>query len=323
MATQQQYIGYDNIVSIGNITADSAAIGYPVTNLANPATNLRWKSDSTAVQYITISDIGSAPVDYISIAAHNLGSTRCAIDIEVKESGSSTWLSILNFPYYPDDDRPILRIAPGADSYGCSWNQDGSYFGSTWYQGLGENTYSTWDQSADSYTGGYFDDTGADVYDAIVYDDSAADTYETYGNYDAVRIKITPHSTKPQIGVLYVGKIMQLERGIYVGHTPITYGRDVAEVNGLAESGDFLGRIIRQTTYSSAIKMSHITPVWYRNNFDPFVLACKTKPFFYAWRLNDYANEVGFCWFSKSVPVPENTGPRGLMSVNFSVGGMA
>jgi len=324
MADAQQYIGHDNIVSISNVAADSEAAGYPITNIANPATNIRWKSDSLSVQYITVTcPVDGSPVDYVGIAAHNLGSARCAVDIEVRESGASAWYSILNFPYYPSDDKPILRIAPGTDSYGCSWDQDGSYFGASWDQGFGENTYASWDQNGDSYTGGFFDDPTADSYDTVTYDDAGADTYETRGRYAEIRLKITPQYVKPQIGTIYVGKVMQMERGIYIGHTPITYGRDVAEVNGMSESGDFLGRIIRQTTYSASIKMTHITPTWYRNVFDPFVIACKAKPFFYAWRINTYADEVGYCWFSKGIPVPDNTGPRGMMSVSFGIGGQA
>jgi hypothetical protein len=325
MATPQQYIGYDSIVSISKVSATRSAEGYPVTNLANPATNIKWKSDSTEEQYITVTNtLDGRPLDYIGIASHNLGSASCGIDIEVLEESGSSWYSILQFPYYPSDDKPILRIAPGTDSYGCSWNQDGGYFGCSWFQGFGENTYATWNQDADSYTGGFFDDPTADSYDTIIYDDPAADTYETYGRYAAIRLKLMPSAdVRPEIGVLYIGLVMQLERSIYVGHTPITYGRDVAEVNGMAESGDFLGRIIRQTTYNSEVTMKNLTPIWYRNVFDPFVLACRSKPFFYAWRLNGYPAEVGYCWFAKSIPVPKNTGPRGMMSVSFQIGGQA
>jgi len=52
------------------------------------------------------------------------------------------------------------------------------YFGCSWDQGFGENTYATWNQDVDSYTGGFFDDPTADSYDTIIYDDPAADTYD-------------------------------------------------------------------------------------------------------------------------------------------------
>jgi len=71
-----------------------------------------------------------------------------------------------------------IRIAGSNVGYGATWNQDGSYFGCSWDQGFGENTYATWNQDADSYTGGFFDDPTADSYDTIIYDDPAADTYD-------------------------------------------------------------------------------------------------------------------------------------------------
>ena len=71
-----------------------------------------------------------------------------------------------------------IRIAGSNVGYGATWNQDGSYFGCSWDQGFGENTYATWNQDVDSYTGGFFDDPTADSYDTIIYDDPAADTYD-------------------------------------------------------------------------------------------------------------------------------------------------
>ncbi|NTU67962.1 MAG: hypothetical protein HGB02_03670 [Chlorobiaceae bacterium] len=257
MATQQQYIGYDNIVTIGNITADSSISGYPATNAANPATNLKWKSDSTAAQYVTITNTASAEIDYVGIAAHNLSSSGCTVDIQVQATSNGSWVSALSSPFTVTDDRPILKTFVSSTPY-------------------------------------------------------------------AIRLKITPSgSIKPYIGVIYAGSITQLQRGVYVGHTPITYSRDVSEVNGMAENGDFLGRIVRQTSYASAIRISNMTPAWYRETFEPFVIACATKPFFYAWRKDEYADEVGYCWTSGGVPVPENSGPGALMSISFKIGGQA
>ncbi|WP_294344685.1 hypothetical protein [Prosthecochloris sp.] len=252
----QQYIGYDNAVTISNVSADSSQSSYPVTNLANPATNLLWKSDSTSAQYVTIDSAATQDCDYIGIAGHNLGSAECDVEIEGQTTDGGAWSSIVS-QFSPANDRPILKTFTSDDYYG-------------------------------------------------------------------VRIKITPGgSTKPQIAVVYTGEIMQMQRNIYIGHTPITYARSVDTVSGFSESGQFLGRIIKATTHKSKVSMSNMTKEWFRSTFDAFVLASKTVPFFYSWRLTDYATEIGYCWVTGGVPVPDNTGPSGMMSVSFSISGLA
>jgi hypothetical protein len=142
-------------------------------------------------------------------------------------------------------------------------------------------------------------------------------------SYYAVRLKITPAGTKPVLAVLYVGKIMLLPRNTYVGHTPIPYGRTVEAVSGFSESGQFLGRIVRGTTYRTAVSVKNITPAWYRQTFEGFVAASATAPFFYAWRLTDYALEIGYCWIKGGVPQPQNSGPGAFMAVSFDIEGIA
>lgn len=252
----QQYIGYDNTVTISNVSADSEQTKYPATNLANPATNSLWKSDSTSAQYVTIDIDAVQHCDYIGIAGHNLGGASCAVTIEGQTTDGGVWSSIVS-EFSPANDRPILKTFTSDDYY-------------------------------------------------------------------SIRIKITPGgTTKPQIAVVYAGKIMQMQRNIYVGHTPIPYARTVNAVSRLSESGQFLGRVIKATTYKSRVKIDHMTKDWYRSTFDAFVQASKTKPFFYAWRLTDYATEIGYCWVTGNVPVPDNTGPSGMMGVSFDISGLA
>ena len=254
-STLQQYIGYNNKVTIGNVAADSSQSAFPVTNLANPATNSRWKSDSISGQYITVSLAGQN-VNYVGIAGHNLGASGCAIVIEGQESSGGSW-SVIVASFTPSLDIPILKIF-------------------------------------------------------------------TKDEYYAVRVKLTPSgTTKPQIAVLYIGEVMLLERNAYVGKTPMMYARNVSSVNGFAESGDFLGRIIRGTTYSAKISIANMSPAWYRSTFDAFVQASATTPFFYAWRYVDYPLEIGYAVVSGGVPIPQNTGPNKLMSISFDIEGRA
>lgn len=251
----QQYIGYDNRVTINNVTADSEQAAFPASNMAHPETTNRWKSsDASAVQYVTVT-LGGSTVDYIGIAGHNFGSGACALVLQGQAAQAGAWTDLVA-SFSPANDKPILKIF-------------------------------------------------------------------TTAVYNALRLKIIPSGTKPILAVLYVGKIMLLSRNIYVGHTPIPYGRIVEAVSGFSESGQFLGRIIRGTTYQSSVSIKNITPTWYRETFEGFVAAATSAPFFYAWRLNDYANEIGYCWIKGGVPQPQNTGPGPFMAVSFDIEGIA
>ncbi|NTW98522.1 MAG: hypothetical protein HGB35_01015 [Geobacteraceae bacterium] len=252
----QQYIGYENRVTIYNIVATSEQVDYPATNLANDGTASKWKSnDASSVQYVTVT-LGGSTVDYIGFAGHNFGSGACALVIQGQTAQGGMWTDLVA-SFSPANDKPILK------TFTCV-------------------------------------------------------------SYYAVRLKITPAGTKkPEAAVLYIGAVMLLPRNIYVGHTPIPYGRGIEAVNGLSESGAFLGRIIRGTTYGSTVSIKNMTPEWYRSTFERFIAVAKTSAWFYAWRLADYPEEIGYCWVKGGVAVPEKSGPKGFMSVSFDIQGIA
>ena len=414
----QQYIGYNNAGTIGNVVADSEQANYPATNLANPATNLLWKSDSTSAQYVTIDIDAEQSCDYIGIARHNLGTAQCDIEIQGQTVDGGAWSTIVpdfgpsswnfNHSEYTTHKATTEQTSNKSTRHGDFWKlvdnavsglhglsrsysgaatrtvslvvkagtltkcrlkfynpTDGSrevtkfdlssgnvLSGSGNIQNLGNGEYlisitatSTVDDEIHincinangdvSYTGTgtdffYMADLQVDIgssikgYAPLTSDNKPILKTFTSGDYYGVRIKITPGgSIRPQMAVVYTGEIMQMQRNIYVGHTPIPYARSINAVNRLSESGQFLGRIIKGTTYKSQVKIQHMTKDWYRSTFDTFVKVSKTKPFFYAWRLTDYATEIGYCWVIGGVPVPDNTGPNGMMSVSFNISGLA
>lgn len=143
----------------------------------------------------------------------------------------------------------------------------------------------------------------------------------TAGDYIAIRLRMSAGDEAPEIGVLYAGKALVLERTIQVGHTPITYGRDTNIVNQVSENGNFLGRIKVGETLETAFDMQIVTPGSYRSDIDPWVEAATTKPFFFAWRPETWPNEVGFCWMTNQ-PRPVNAFPNGGMSIDFQMRGV-
>lgn len=142
----------------------------------------------------------------------------------------------------------------------------------------------------------------------------------------AVRLKIGEAAAAapvpPQLAVMYAGALLVIQRRIYVGHTPITYGRKLQVVNNRSISGAFLGRIITSETRESNISLKNLTPAWYRSYFDPFLIAAKEIPFFWAWRPGDYPDEAGYVWL-KNDPVPQNQLPNGMMQVDCEIEGIS
>ncbi len=137
-----------------------------------------------------------------------------------------------------------------------------------------------------------------------------------------LRINLANGGGAPEIAVIYVGKLLQLQRRIYVGHTPMKYGRSNNIVNGRSESGDFLGRIVTSEKTSTSVNLQNMTPGWYRSDMDPFIEASKDTPFFFAWRPEDYPNEVGFAWMTNE-PQPVNQRANGMMSIELQMTGIA
>ncbi len=107
-------IGWDNIVTVDNIVATSEATGYPVTNLANPATHLRWKGSSAVAQRITITTGSADDIDYLAIAKHNLSSQGIAAYVGYSDNASPETITTLAGPVIPATDGPLLfRWTPG------------------------------------------------------------------------------------------------------------------------------------------------------------------------------------------------------------------
>lgn len=139
---------------------------------------------------------------------------------------------------------------------------------------------------------------------------------------DSIRISVRNNPDPPQIAVVYVGVSTPLQRNIYVGHTPITMGRDVTTVGSYSESGQYLGEIVRREGRSSQINMQNLTPEWYRAELDPFIAQRPRRPAFFAWRTGKYPDEVGFIWV-KGNPRPSNQRPNGMMEITLEIEGIA
>lgn len=138
-------------------------------------------------------------------------------------------------------------------------------------------------------------------------------------------VRLSAGSAAARAAVLYVGKLLIVERGFDIGPdlTPPRFSRRTEVVSGRAVRGDFLGRVIAaQWIESAKFTFAHLRPDWYRTYFDPFVSAAQQDtPFFFAWSPVAYPNEVSFCWLDAD-PVPMTNPMTGRKKIELTLAGI-
>jgi hypothetical protein len=251
-------IGYQNLVTTSNIESDTEELAFPVTNLANPSTNLKWVGEDSSPaedEYITLTLNTVEEIDYIGVAKHNWGSAQITVSIEIFDTDASpeAWVEVIGETLLATDSPAIFRFTP---------------------QAVGQ-----------------------------------------------IRLRLQPGTAVPEAAVVYAGKLLILQRRIYVGHAPINMNRGTKVVNARSESGNFLGRIILNQMTKTSVNLINLTPSWYRTYMEPFIQASIEDPFFFAWRPSDYPREVGYAWMTND-PVPSNALANGYMQVTLEMSGV-
>jgi hypothetical protein len=140
---------------------------------------------------------------------------------------------------------------------------------------------------------------------------------------EAIRVKLATGTAAASLAVLYVGKLLVMERGVNIDtpHTPLTFGRVTEATPAFSEAGDYLGTIITSRRNEATEQFSHISPAWYRAQFDPFVSFAEESPFFYAWRPSQYPEEIGYAKLTDD-PQPAVNPKTNRFSVALSMRGV-
>ena len=134
------------------------------------------------------------------------------------------------------------------------------------------------------------------------------------------RLRFVGQST-PVVGVIYMGKALEMARPLYGGHTPINLARTTVIRPNISERGQFLGRSIIRSGASGSWTWNNLPAAWVRKHLDPFIEAVRTLPFFSLWRPATFPGEAAYCWTSGD-QAPVNTGTRNLMSFGLDAQGL-
>jgi hypothetical protein len=172
--------------------------------------------------------------------------------------------------------------------------------------------------SVEGFIGGVWTEI---VEERLLADDSPALFRFTAQSLSQVRLRLQAGGAVARAAVVYVGKLLTLERRIYVGHTPLPHARKTEIQNGRSESGNFLGRIQLGAWRETTIPLSLLSPAWYRAYGDEFLAVASTTPFFFGWRPETYPYEIGYCWtIDDQMPVP--VGPSTRIAFDLKVSGI-
>lgn len=139
-----------------------------------------------------------------------------------------------------------------------------------------------------------------------------------------LRVKLAPNAVAPSIAVLYVGAVLVLQRGLQPGHVPLPFAASDEIVTGLAESGDFLGRIVTKTALATSVSIVALDYDWFHQHMAAFVRVARTTPFFFAWMPESFPHEVGYAWLNNDARPEIQAVQNGfVVSLNLDLGAVS
>ena len=134
------------------------------------------------------------------------------------------------------------------------------------------------------------------------------------------RLKITcTGSGSAFVGSIYAGIALQMQRPFFAGHSPLPLSAKTVRYSSVTEGGNFVGEQIRRLGFTTSAPFKNLSNDWYRLYFQPFVVHARTLPFFFAWNLDQYSTDVGYCKTSEDIT--PSYGSLDMFNVSFDMVG--
>jgi hypothetical protein len=126
--------------------------------------------------------------------------------------------------------------------------------------------------------------------------DDTAMMFHNAASVSVRRLKITcTGSGSAFLGSIYAGIALQMQRPFFAGHSPLPLSARTIKYSSVTEGGNFVGEQIRRLGFRSSAPFKNLSNDWYRTYFQPFVIHARTLPYFFAWNLEQYPTDVGYC----------------------------
>jgi hypothetical protein len=136
----------------------------------------------------------------------------------------------------------------------------------------------------------------------------------------ARRIKVTVSGLGSIfIGSIYAGIALQMQRPFFAGHSPLPLSAKTIKYSSVTEGGNFVGEQIRRLGFRTSAPFKNLSNDWYRLYFQPFVIHARTLPFFFAWNLEQYPLDVGYCKINEDIT--PSYGSLDMFNVSFDMVG--
>ena len=243
---------YKNLAIGSTVTASTEVAGFEGENVLNPMTYNAWKpvSQSSSIQF----NLGApTEINFMAIAAHNLGTNANTIAFKWYDSVTSTW------------QQEVANASPADDSTILILN----------------NTKRTFQHWSLAITGG----------------------------------------TPPNVGVIYLGVALEVERKIYGGHSPVNLSQTTKVLPQKSETGQFLGKSIISQGAKTDVMFKNLSKNFVYGEYKTFIETAQTQPFFFAWRPGTFADGLVYGWVNKDIRATNN-GKAALMDSGFTVEGI-
>lgn len=143
-----------------------------------------------------------------------------------------------------------------------------------------------------------------------------------FAQVTASGVRLTVSGTAPSIGVLYAGKVLAMQRKVWGGINPINFARRTTIRPNVSEGGQWLGRSIIREGSETSVTWRNLSYDWYKSDFDPFVEAARTRPFFFAMKPDKYPEISGYVWTADDI-TPSISGTRNFMDVTVGMEGLS
>lgn len=135
-----------------------------------------------------------------------------------------------------------------------------------------------------------------------------------------LRITLNGSGSVAKMGVVYVGKVLAMQRAIAGGYKPITMSRETVLYQALSRGGQFLGQSFRRNGVRGTASFRYLDADWVRANFDPFIRAARQYPYFFAWNQASFPDEVAYVWTPDDI-TPAYMGVIDQMEVSWEMKG--
>ena len=136
------------------------------------------------------------------------------------------------------------------------------------------------------------------------------------------RVRLSGSGDPPKVADVTIGNTLRLERRIYQGFTPNKFAIATEYAVNRSRNGQRLGATVVREGITNSVTVDNLSGDWVHENMPPLIEHIRrTLPVYFAWRPLDFPDDVIFCWGDGDVR-PTNTGPRDLMSFDWSYVGV-